>query len=214
LQDPPDAYRRFAVGPDGKEAEVDAAGMAEKAGLLAFTPPKAGVYAVAVQTNPRTLTLDAEAFNSYLVSDGWPHIYRLRAKENTLNKDGVERYSKSPKALFRVSDGKDGHATKPLGLPLEVVPLSDPFAEKVGDTLRVRVLFQQKPLADAHLGWDHPGDGDEPAGTVRTDAKGEALVPVAQAGLMTIRLTHMTRPKAKDHEWESFWTTLTFRVPE
>jgi hypothetical protein len=31
--------------------------------------------------------------------------------------------------------------------------------------------------------------------------------------LMTIRLTHMTRPKTAEYEWESFWTTLTFRVP-
>jgi hypothetical protein len=31
---------------------------------------------------------------------------------------------------------------------------------------------------------------------------------------MTLRLTHMTRPKTKDFEWESFWTTLTFRVPQ
>ena len=30
---------------------------------------------------------------------------------------------------------------------------------------------------------------------------------------MTVRLTHMTRPNAADYEWESFWTTLTFRVP-
>ena len=54
---------------------------------------------------------------------------------------------------------------------------------------------------------------DTPAGYVRTDAKGEALIPIAQTGLMTIRLTHMTRPKMPEYEWESFWTTLTFRLP-
>ena len=212
--DPAKFVKRFAVGPDGKEADVDAAGMGEKAGRLTWTPAKAGVYAVAVRTAPKVLKLEAEAFNSYLVSDGLPHIYRLRAKEGSLNQDSVERYSKSPKVLIRVGDGKGGDVTTPLGLPLEIVPADDPFAKKTGDTLKVRVLFDAKLLADAHLGWDHPGEGDEPAGTVRTDAKGEALVPVAKAGLMTIRLTHMTRPKAKEYEWESFWTTLTFRIPE
>ena len=69
-------------------------------------------------------------------------------------------------------------------------------------------------MADANLGWSHPDDGDAPAGTVRTDAKGEALIPLAKTGPMTIRLTHMTRPKTKDYEWESFWTTLTFELPE
>ena len=212
--DPAKFAARIAVGADGKVVEVEAAGTGEKAGLLAWTPAKSGVYAVAVRTTPKVIKLEAEAFNSYLVSDGLPHICRLRATEKTLDQPGVERYSKSPKALVKVGDGKGGDPTKPLGLPLEIVPLADPFAKKPGDALKVRVLFGDKPLADAHLGWDHPGDGEEPAGTVRTDAKGEALVPVARAGLMTIRLTHMTRPKAKGHEWESFWTTLTFRVPE
>ncbi len=76
------------------------------------------------------------------------------------------------------------------------------------------VLFQGKPLVDANLGWDHPGDGERTSGTVRTNDRGQALVPIARTGLMTIRLTHMTRPKVMDYEWESFWTTLTFRIPD
>jgi hypothetical protein len=67
-------------------------------------------------------------------------------------------------------------------------------------------------LVDTNLGWAHPGDGESARGTVRTDEKGEALIPIAKPGLMTIRLTHMTRPKTTDYEWESFWTTLTWRV--
>lgn len=212
--DPAKFAKRIVVAPDGTVAEADAGGIKDKAGVLAWMPTQNGVYAVAVQTTPKILKLDAEAFNDYLVSDGLPHVYRQRAKEKSLDQPAVERYSKSPKALVRVGDGKGGDPCKPLGLPLEIVPLTDPFSRKVGDTLKVRVLFDGKPLADANLGWDHPGDGQDPAGTARTDAKGEALIPVARAGLMTIRLTHMTRPKAKDYEWESFWTTLTFHLPE
>ncbi len=212
--DPSKFAKRIVVAPDGTVLEADASGMKEKAGLLTWMPTKDGVYAVAVQTAPKILKLEAEVFNDYLVSDGLPHIYRLRAKEKSLDQPAVERYSKSPKALVRVGDGKGGDPYQPLGLPLEIVPLTDPFSRKVGDALKVRVLFDGKPLADANLGWDHPGDGQDPAGTVRTDSKGEALIPVARAGLMTIRLTHMTRPKTKDYEWESFWTTLTFRIPE
>jgi hypothetical protein len=150
----------------------------------------------------------------YLVSDGLPHIYQLRRKEGILDKPGRERYSKSPKAIVRVGTGGGGDPCRVLGLPLEIVPVRNPFALKVGDTLRVRVWFRGKPLANANLGWDVPGDGEFPLGTVRTDSRGEALVPISQVGLMTIRLTHMTRPKETEYEWESFWTTLTFRIPE
>lgn len=204
--------RRVLFLSDGSAGMLEAAGKDDKSGLLRFTPEKAGIYVAAVETKARILKLSAENFNAYLVSDGMPHVYQLRAKERILDQDAIERYSKSPKVLVRVGDGP-GDPCKVVGLPLEIVPLRDPFRLKPGDTLGVRVLFQGKPLPDAHLGWDHPGDGEEPTGTVRTDARGEALIPLSRPGLFTIRLTHMTRPKAKDYEWESFWTTLTWRLP-
>jgi hypothetical protein len=178
---------------------------------MSYLPTKPGVHIVAVQTVPKLITLEADAFNEYLVSDGLPHIFRMRFKEKSLNQPGKERYSKSPKAIFKIGDGL-GDATKIVGLPLEIVPLKDPFLLKTNDTLKVRILFQDKPLADANLGWIHPDMGEVPVGTVRTNARGEALIPIAQSGLMTIRLTHMTRPKKADYEWESFWTTLTFWI--
>jgi hypothetical protein len=159
------------------------------------------------------LTLPAKEFNAYLVSDGLPHIYRLRAKERLLDQPGHERYSKYVKALVRVGTGGGGDSKRVLGLLLEIVPLRDPLAVKVGETLPVRVLFHGKPLPEANLGWQLPGDGETARGYVRTDARGEALVPIARGGLMTLRLTHMTRPKAAEYEWESFWATLTFRAP-
>lgn len=206
-------FRRRLVLPDGRAGTLDAAGKDDKTGLLRFTPASPGIYLAAVETTPRIIKLEAADFNAYLVADGLPHVYQLRAKENTLDRPAVERYSKSPKVLLRVGAGP-GDPGRVIGLPLEIVPLSDPFSLKAGATLSVRVLFQGKPLADANLGWDHPGDGAPPSGTVRTDTHGVALVPVARTGLMTIRLTHMTRPKAQDYEWESFWTTLTFHIPD
>jgi hypothetical protein len=212
--DPAKLKRRLLVRPDGKEGVLEAAGTADKSGLLKVEPNVPGIYLIAVETEPKLITLEADEFNHYLISDGLAHIYRLRRREGILAKPGRERYSKSPKAIVKVGTGGDGDACRVVGLPLEIVPLRSPFALKVGDTLRVRVLFRDNPLPGANLGWDTPGEGDGPVGTVRTDAGGEALVPIAQGGLMTIRLTHMTRPKAAEYEWESFWTTLTFRVPE
>jgi hypothetical protein len=212
--DPAKFKRRLVVQPDGGEGKFEASGTEKKSGLLKVEPAGPGIYIVAVETEPKRITLQADEFNNYLVSDGLSHIYQLRRKEGILDKPGRERYSKSPKAIMQVGMGGGGDPCRVLGLPLEIIPLRNPFALKVGDTLRVRVLFRGKRLANANLGWDAPGDGDSPLGTVRTDARGEAPVPISQAGLMTIRLTHMTRPKAADHEWESFWTTLTFRIPE
>lgn len=204
---------RKLVSSDGKPGVVNAAAAEGKFGRLEFTPLAGGFYIVAVETTPKLITLDAEKFNACLVSDGLPQIYALRSAEKSLDQPGRERYSKSPKALLRIGDGETGDPCAVVGLPLEIVPLKNPFERKVGDTLPVKVFFRGKALADANLGWAYPDGGEAPAGTARTNAKGEALIPLSQAGLMTIRLTHMTRPKEKDYEWESFWTTLTFRLP-
>jgi uncharacterized GH25 family protein len=205
--------RKFVVQPDGKSIALKSAGKKDLTSYLEFEPTMPGIHVVAVQTTPKVLELDADKFNEYLVTDGMPHIFRLRAMEKTLNQAAKERYQKSPKALVAVGDAKAGEWSKVLGLPLEIVPLQNPFERKAGDTLKVRVLFKNEPLSAANLGWHRPGDGDTPIGTVRTDKNGEALIPVSQTGLMTIRLTHMTRPKTAEYEWESFWTTLTFRIP-
>jgi uncharacterized GH25 family protein len=204
---------KFVVQPDGKSLPLKSAGKKDLVSFLEFEPAMQGIHVIAVETTPKILELEADRFNEYLVTDGMPHIFRLRAKEKTLNQPAKERYRKSPTALVSVGAGAEGAWNKPIGLPLEIVALQNPFERKPGDTLRVQVLFHKKLLAGANLGWQRPGDGDTPIGYVRTDAKGEALIPISQTGLTTIRLTHMTRPKTPDYEWESFWTTLTFRVP-
>ncbi len=198
--------------PDGTAGKLEAIGTEEKSGILHAHTTVPGIYQLGVQTKPKLITLDAVEFNNYLVSDGLPHIYQLRHQEKSLGQPGNERYSKSPKALFRVGDSMAGEPCVPLGLTLEIVPLKNPFLLKAGDALPVKVLFNQQPLTNANLGWDIPNDGPLPTGTARTNAQGQALIPVAQTGLFTIRLTHMTRPKQAEYEWESFWTTLTFRV--
>jgi uncharacterized GH25 family protein len=205
--------RRLLVLPDGGAGTLEPAGKQDKAGLLRFLPTKPGVYAAAVQTQPRLIKLSAEAFNAYLIEDGMPHVYRQRVKDKTLDKPAVERYSKSPKVLVQVGQGGGGDPCRAVGLPLEIVPLKNPFALRKGDALPVRVLFQGKPLPEANVGWQAPGDGTA-RGYVRTDAAGEALVPLGRTGLLTLRLTHMTRPNTADYEWESFWTSLTFWIPE
>lgn len=205
--------RKLVVGPDGQSLPLQSAGKKDLVAFLEFEPRQPGLHWIAVETTPRIIELEADRFNEYLVTDGLPHIFRLRAEEKSLNKAAKERYRKSPKALLMVGDGKAADWDKALGLPLEIVPLQNPLERKIGDTLRVKVLFQKEALAAANVGWHRPGDGDTPIGYVRTDAKGEALIPISQTGLMTIRLTHMTRPKTADYEWESFWTTLTFRIP-
>jgi uncharacterized GH25 family protein len=173
---------------------------------------ESGTYVVGVALKPKEIKLTGEEFNEYLLHDGLPNIYELRKKEGILDKDAVEHYSKYPKTIIQVGNKLDEMPMKPLGLPIEIVPGMNPYGLKLGDELEVTVLFQGKPLSGTEIAWTYPGKGEEFAGSKKTDKNGKAVIPLDKVGPYVIRLTHMEWVKKPTHEWESYWTSLTFDV--
>src|SRR4051794_15586351 len=55
--DPASFKRRLLILPDGKEGTLKAAGKEGLSGLLQFKPALPGVYVLAVETQPRIITL-------------------------------------------------------------------------------------------------------------------------------------------------------------
>lgn len=100
-------------------------------------------------------------------------------------------------------------ASKPLGLPLEIVPQSDPMALKPGGRLRVRVLLHGKPLANAKLMTDYLAGTASPS--VRTDRQGYASIKVRSAGLSVVKVGHqMPRTDTKEADEDGYAATLAF----
>jgi LysM repeat protein len=171
-----------------------------------------GTYVAAIALKPRKISLSATEFNEYLLHDGLADIYELRKQEGILDKNAVEYYSKYPKTVIQVGNRLDNTPTQPLNLPLEIVPVVNPYTLKKGDKLSVTVFFKGKTLTGQELAWSFPGQGEKFAGTTKTDSKGRALVPLEKKGPYVIRLTHMEWVRQKTHEWESYWASLTFFV--
>jgi uncharacterized GH25 family protein len=180
--------------------------------VTSYSFDKPGTFVIAAALKPKEIRLTGKEFNEYLLADGLPNIYELRKKEGILEKDAVEYYSKYPKTIVLVGDKMDDSPTKPIGLPIEIVPKSNPYKLKKGDELEVLVLFKGKPLRKAEIAWSYPGQGEEFAGSTTTNEKGDASIPLTKAGPYVIRLTHMEWVKKTTHEWESYWTSLTFEV--
>jgi uncharacterized GH25 family protein len=102
--------------------------------------------------------------------------------------------------------------SKLRGLPLEIVPVSDPLSARPGSPLRVRVLHQGQPLGGALVIARSPAAAPEEQ-SVRTNAAGEAVLTPSSAGLWLVTCVHMTAaPAGVDAQWESLWASLTFSV--
>lgn len=183
-----------------------------------FAPSDGGGTAFAYESDFASITLDAATFDRYLASEGLDGpLATRRARADTL--PGRERYRRCAKSWLAGDDVR--RAMEPFGLPCEIVPLASPGA---GATLRVRVMFEGRPLPGALLNaWRQPfAAGGRPldparretvavAWRGRTDARGEAVVPVEEAGEWLLGTVHMIPsrdPAAAD--WESTWGSLTF----
>ncbi|MCU0532467.1 MAG: DUF4198 domain-containing protein [Hydrococcus sp. Prado102] len=112
-----------------------------------------------------------------------------------INYENVTNYLKSTKALYSWSD----EVATPFGLPLEIMPLENPFAVGVGDSLSIQVLYQGNAIADPTVEYL----GQELA----VDANGIASVLIGEGGLQVIEASY-DDPTA-NNPGISYATTLT-----
>jgi uncharacterized GH25 family protein len=179
--------------------------------IYAIAPAAPGQLLLAMERNWSFVKLEPQRFEDYLRGEGLDYIVAERAKLNESNKQGTERYSRFIKSLMLVGGKLDGTYATVVGSKLEIVPLENPYAKKVGDTLPLRVLFDGKPLSG------HAVFADNTNATVQkvvTDKEGRVNVLIDRNGMWIVRLVLMRRCDANcgEADWESFWGAFTFGV--
>ena len=203
--------------------------------LLNFKTGVAGTYVAGLSTHARNLAMDADSFNDYLAHDGVTDMLEWRTANNTLDQAANEKYSKHVKTIFQVGDKRTDDWKVNLGYPIEFIPLSNPYELEEGDTLRVKLIRNGRPLINQLITIDsktthshgphqeetsHSHDHDSDDGghhhhgsvQVRTDRNGELSVALTNSGIWYLRTIHLVESNEGDLTHESNWATLTFEV--
>jgi uncharacterized GH25 family protein len=204
---------RFQLLSEKQTLDLAARGREGKTPMAEISCPQAGYYWINLERGPHFIKLDADKFNHYLAEEGLRAVLeqRRQAKEDRL--PGRERYRRYLKCLLRGGGKGDDAWKKVLGHKLEIVPLADPGAVRPGGTLKVRVLFEGKPLAHVALFALHKQADKVSEQKLTTAADGTASVVVRGKGVWLLRLVHMRRcAGGADADWESFWSAWTFAV--
>ncbi|MBS1793233.1 MAG: DUF4198 domain-containing protein [Acidobacteria bacterium] len=178
-----------------------------------FSADREGTYLLAMERNWSYIVIDAAKFENYLREDGLDYIIPERAAAGESTKEGRERYSRFLKCLLQVGDRRDDTYKKRVGMKLEIVPLENPYSKKVGDTLRLQIFFDGRPLAG------HTVFADNRASTTQkmtTDKTGKFTIRLDQNGMWLVRLVFMRRcaTGCGAADWESFWGAVTFGIEE
>ncbi len=172
-----------------------------------------GTYVIGASLSPSQIALSGEDFNSYLKEDGIPDVLSARTLNGELGKAVRERYHKHVKAILQVGDTRTDAFGAVLGYPAELVPLANPYATRIGDTLAVRALVDGKPVTNQLVIAGGERDGQKIDETrTRSDSAGVARFALGGAGKWYIKFIHMVPVTGDSVNYESKWATLTFQV--
>ena len=174
-----------------------------------------------LMTDPVALTheiglviLAARYDNGYWVK--MPHGYRNTSKRQDPEAEDSLYSMKFAKALFQIGEETTDVYQQKIGHRLELVPISNPFASKLGDDLKVQVYFDGKPLPGSEV---ESGDGITPMEEkdiprYRTDRQGIAVIPMTRRGLHLFVVDHLESSIHPDLAVRELYTaTLSFVLP-
>jgi uncharacterized GH25 family protein len=207
-----DRMARFSILTPAGEVPVQGVDGVHPAGF--YTPPAAGAYWIVFESRPRILTLPAERFERYLREEGLERIIELRRGLSQSEAAGRESYRRCAKSLVEVGAHGAASGGEIAGCPLELVLETSPPAAAATGRVKLRLLFEGRPLAGARvavLRRGAPGAALES----RTDAAGRASFPLTGEEVWLIKTVHMEPAPATSIgvDWQSWWASLTVRLP-
>lgn len=170
-----------------------------------------GTVMIAFQSTNKFIQIAPDSFLMYLKEDGIQNAIDFRAEKGLTDSMGREYNQRSVKTIFQVGKVKDSAYNRKTGLPLDIIPLSHPYALQKGQKLPVKILFKDSLLVNNMVRVWHKHNGKTEASTLYTDADGRLQVPVSLAGEWMLSVVKM-EPLADSSgaDWQSYRGSLTW----
>ena len=208
----PSLIDRFVVLDGDTTTPVVGRDGADPAGLMRVGAP--GLFVVAYHSKPSPVVLQAPKFNQYLKDEGLEAIAALRAKSGDSNAEAREVFVRCAKSLLLAGPASEAQRDRVVGMPLELVAERNPYLLASGQSLAVRLLYRDQPLAGALIVALNQRD---PMARVaaRSDKSGRVQLRLSEPGPWLVKAVHMIpAPAGTDSQWESFWASLTVELAD
>ena len=175
-----------------------------------------GTPMIAFNSNNSFIELEAAKFNEYLAEDGLQEAIEYRNQHNETDSIGREMYQRCAKTIFQVGKIKDNTYKTATLLPVDIIPLNNPYTLKDNDSIRVKILFLQQPLSYTLIKIWQRGNNSTTKEELTTNENGEITFPVSVSGKWMVSVVKMIRlpDDAKADPiaigWQSYWGSLTW----
>jgi uncharacterized GH25 family protein len=187
--------------------------------VLRIKTGKIGTGVLGVSTTTRVGEFTPESFISNMKHEGLLDVLEERKKSGEDSNPVRKKYSKHVKAIFQVGDKFSDEYQTVLGYPIEFVPMTNPYALKIGDEFAMKLLIDGKPVsgemvyASYNDKFGHASDGTAlDVYQLKTDEKGIAKVKIREEGHWYFRTVNLVKSSEDDADYVSISASLTFEV--
>lgn len=171
-----------------------------------------GTHLFILESQPSYIKMNGADFNEYLAGDGLDEALSFRRKNNLLNDSASELYSRHSKLLVQAGNITDETYRREIGLPVEIVPVENPYTRRVGDRLHFRILYRGKPLFGALVKIFNRHDNRTTIQKIYSQQDGTIEMTVSAGGNWLVSFVKMVPSEDDRAGWRSYWASLTFGI--
>lgn len=176
-----------------------------------------GNYTITYHGKNSFIELEAKKFNTYLEEEGLLEALRHRMLTGQDTATGRESYQRCAKTLIRIKSRmgksdflKTSFYVAPTSLPLDIVPLDNPYNLKQPGTISFNLYFQNKLMRSGKVWLWQKLNGKTKKTLIEVES-GVATANIEPAGTWMISLVKMIEDPVKGSGyWQSYWGSLTW----
>jgi uncharacterized GH25 family protein len=207
----PEYFERYLYSGPGGEQPVAGSLGDDPAGTMTITGP--GLYTVLYHSKRFDLKFDSYAkFEEYLRLEGLERHLILAQSRGGSWGTIQEVYTRCAKALVAAPRAETAMAAdQNFGCPLELMAETNPYRQS---DLKLRLLYRGKPIEGALVVAFNKADPLTKL-RARSDRDGRVAFKLTRPGVWLVTSVHMIAlPRYVRADWESFWASLTFELPQ
>lgn len=178
---------------------------------IEYTMIDQGTNLIAFHSTNSFIETEPAKFEEYLKENGLTNTLEYRDINNENGCNGRELYQRCAKTLIQVGEIKDQTFKIPTFLPIDIIPLSNPYLSKDKELFRAKVFYKSSPLSNSLVKVWHRTKGKTEKRDLKTDANGEIVFKIANRGKWMISAVQMERVNDNPIcDWQSYWGSLTW----
>ena len=209
-------FNDFSVTDQNGRADIQSRMGNDPAATIDAT---AGAQLLGYQSNPQFVEMKPEKFNEYIEEEGIEYIKAERERRGESNTPALENFIRCAKALIQTGPQSSDVYREKLGYTLELIPQSDPYQLKNGESLEFELLYKGKPIDGLQLQAVPKADPDD-VQKVRTDKNGRASVTIDRPGIWLIKVVLILPVEGRQQNnkgiraasLQSYWASYVFEL--